>query len=121
MMKETAVFNVGKEALAFNKNDTGFKEYIIKHLSTELVDRIMTILEHEPEIVIRQSDLLVEEFMPTNSVMYRRFVEWNRLVRCKDCRFYDPEDNWCRRLGLCGAFNAESFCSHGERREDGKG
>lgn len=40
------------------------------------------------------------------------------VVRCKDCRFYDAE--YCRRLGLCGAFFANDFCSHSERRDDGK-
>lgn len=39
------------------------------------------------------------------------------VVQCKDCEFYDEDEKWCRRLGLCGAFNGNDFCSHGERRE----
>ncbi len=38
------------------------------------------------------------------------------VVRCKDCEFYTEDEKWCRRLGLCGAFDADGFCSHGERR-----
>lgn len=40
------------------------------------------------------------------------------VVRCKDCEFYNKDEKWCRRLGLCGAFNENDFCSHGERREN---
>ena len=45
-------------------------------------------------------------------------VDAVEVVRCKDCEFYDKDEKWCRRLGLCGAFNENDFCSHGERRED---
>lgn len=113
-MKESAAVNVDKGTSALN----GFEEHIIKLLSTRLAEKIMTILENEPEIVIRQSDLSMEEFTPTNSVIYQRLVEWDKLVRCKDCKFYDPEVKWCSFLGLCSVFNAESFCSYGERRND---
>lgn len=41
------------------------------------------------------------------------------IVRCKDCEYYTAEEKWCRRLGLCGAFNEDGFCSKGERRDDG--
>ena len=40
------------------------------------------------------------------------------VVRCKECRYYDADEKWCRRLGLCGAFDADGFCCHGERSED---
>lgn len=45
-------------------------------------------------------------------------VDAVEVVRCKDCEFYGEDEKWCRRLGLCGAFNENDFCSHGERRED---
>lgn len=41
------------------------------------------------------------------------------VVQCKDCEFYTEEERWCRRLGLCGAFHPNDYCSHGERRKDG--
>ena len=40
------------------------------------------------------------------------------VVRCKDCEFYTEEERWCRRLGLCGAFDTNDYCSHAERREE---
>lgn len=40
------------------------------------------------------------------------------VVRCKDCEFYTEEERWCRRLGLCGAFDTNDFCSHAERSEE---
>lgn len=43
----------------------------------------------------------------------------SNIVRCRDCEYYTAEDKWCRRLGLCGAFNEDGFCSYGERRDDG--
>lgn len=43
------------------------------------------------------------------------------VVRCKNCEFYTEEERWCRRLGLCGAFDPNGYCSHGERSEDGRG
>lgn len=38
------------------------------------------------------------------------------IVRCKDCKFYTEGERWCRRLGLCGAFDPNGYCSHAERR-----
>jgi len=40
------------------------------------------------------------------------------VVKCKDCKFYSEDEKWCRRLGLCGAFNKNDFCSHGEREDE---
>lgn len=46
-------------------------------------------------------------------------AEAAEVVRCKDCEFYYTDEKWCRRLGLCGAFDADDYCSHGERKEGG--
>lgn len=118
--KETAVVIVSKEYFDHLREDIGFAENIVKRISSELAERIMGILEREEEIIVRQSDLRASEFMPTNSVEYRRQINWSPLVRCKDCEFYEAKEKWCGRLGLCGAFDPNDFCSHGERREDGK-
>lgn len=40
------------------------------------------------------------------------------VVRCKDCEYYTEDERWCRRLGLCGAFDPDDYCSHSERSED---
>jgi hypothetical protein len=43
------------------------------------------------------------------------------VVRCKDCKYYDPED-WdgiaCKADGGMTAPYEDSFCSQGERRKD---
>ena len=122
-LKETAVFLIPKEHLAFMKDDSGFVEHIVNHLSSELAERIMGILEREEEIIVRQSDLRVSEFMPTNSVEYRRQITWSSLVRCKDCKHRDGEDGQCP-LQTTGDPYLDTYpqnnfyCADGERRED---
>ena len=109
--KETAVFHIPKENLAFMKDDSGFAEHIVKHLSYELAERLMNILDHENEIAVRQSDLRVEEYIPTDSVEYRRIIKWSPIVRCKDCVIHDI----CRyRLGL----GENGFCSQGRKDDE---
>lgn len=116
--KETAVVNVSKDCFYNVREDSGFKEHILKHISSELAERIMGILEWEKEIIVGQSDLRVSEFKPTNSVEYRRQINWSPLVRCKDCK-------WRGELGCAVSIVDESdipkdddFCSWGERKED---
>ena len=109
--KETAVLLVSKEHLAFMKDDKGFKEYIVKRLSSELGNRIMGILEREEEIILRRSDLRVREHMPTNSVEYRRQINWNPLVRCKDCKWWDK---YSEKRGYCMAAKHGFMSSHWE-------
>lgn len=51
-------------------------------------------------------------------------VEWSPTIeaepvtRCRDCEFYTEEERWCRRLGLCGAFDPNDYCSHAEERAE---
>lgn len=114
--KEGAVLNVSKECFYYTKEDSGFKEYIVKRLSSELAERIMGILEQEKEIVVVQSDLRVSEFIPTNSVEYRRQINWSPLVRCKDCVYWNATEKVCVDMMTA---DENGFCSWGER-EDGK-
>ena len=122
-LKETAVFLIPKEHLAFMKDDSGFVEHIVNHLSSELAERIMGILEREEEIIVRQSDLRVSEFMPTNSVEYRRQITWSSLVRCKDCKHRDGKDGQCP-LQTTGDPYLDTYpqnnfyCGDGERKVD---
>lgn len=114
--KETSVIYITKEHFAHLKEDSGFGEHIVKYLSSELSERIMSILEQEKEIVVRESDVCVSEFMPTNSVEYRRQVNWSPLVRCKDCKHYDTHDHRCK-VWNHGVI-VMGFCYKGEREED---
>lgn len=117
--KETAILLIPKEHLAFMKDDKGFKEYIVNRLSSELANRIMGILEREEEIIISQSDLRAREHMPTNSVEYKRQINWSPLVRCKDCKY---GIDWDGRLGCewHGFYRTEPnwFCADGKRKDD---
>ena len=45
-------------------------------------------------------------------------IEAEPITRCRDCKFYTEEDRWCRRLGLCGAFDPNDYCSHAEEGEE---
>lgn len=36
-------------------------------------------------------------------------------VRCKDCKFYIPESEYCGVMGFC---EPNEFCSRGERRQN---
>lgn len=133
-LKETAVYLIPKEQLAFVKDDEGLKEHIVAHLSSELAERIMGILEREEEIIVRQSDLRVSLYMPTNSVQYRRQINWSPLVRCKDCKHrpYKDEDgevwapSWDDETCPCICEDSyynwmpedDFFCKRGERRDD---
>ena len=119
---ETAVANASKECLASQKEGSGYEEFIVKQLSSELAERIMRVLEYEKEIVVSQSDLRVSEFTPTNSVEYRRQIIWSPLVRCKDCKWYKRKYPWNGNIYECSYLEApmddDDFCSWGERRED---
>lgn len=120
---ETAVANVPKAYVDNQKEDSGFVEFIVKQLSSELAERIMGILEREEEIIVGQTNLRVSEFTPTYSVEYRRQINWSPLVRCKDCKHYS-EDGWgfgnCYRPNVYYQRMSENdFCSYGEREEDG--
>lgn len=119
-LKETAVALIPKEELVFVKDDEGLKEHIVAHLSYELAERIMGILEREEEIIVRQSDLRVSLYMPTNSVEYRRQINWTPLVRCEDCKHNSlnrMSGNTFCDLGM-GLYQPYDFCSKGERRDD---
>ena len=42
-----------------------------------------------------------------------------KVVRCKDCRWYDKVD-WCNKLRISGVKAVEEtwFCAEGERKDD---
>ena len=124
--KETAVAMIPKAELVYlNRNGDGpeYTDFIIKQLSAQLAERIMTVLSNEGEVIARLSDLRVEEYMPTNSVEYRRQITWSSLVRCKDCKHRDGEDGQCP-LQTTGDPYLDTYpqnnfyCADGERRED---
>ena len=56
----------------------------------------------------------------------RAYLRWrrdqeSRLIRCKDCKHFDPI--YTHREGVCGHWNAKTennaYCAYAERRTDG--
>ena len=47
--------------------------------------------------------------------------QWNdnhgELIRCKNCRSYDIENNYCAYTGM--NIREDGYCSFGERKADG--
>ena len=118
-MKETAVSLVPKEeAEYFNmKDDKDFINFITDKLTEEISRRIMIALEASGEIVLKKPQLKVSEYPTEHSgeyVEYRKTVEWNPLVRCRNCKSWD--------VGICTkmnrATNPYQFCDFGEKVED---
>lgn len=67
----------------------------------------------KPNVIYPNEIVCVEE--PTTDAI--------PVVRCKDCKFYNPHIRECegfgKWFGLENEWGDNDFCSHGERREDG--
>lgn len=68
-------------------------------------------------VIVNPQTMEMQTKKPTD---FPTIIDAVSIVRCKDCEFYTADELWCRRLGLCGAFDPDDFCSHAERREDGE-
>ena len=124
-LKETVISLIPKEQLAFMKYDEGFKEYIVAGLSSRLAERIMGILDREEEIIVRQSDLRVSEYIPLDSVEYRLEIDWSPVVRCKECKYWHREIyNGIEYFNFSscdlnhGGDGNSFYCGDGKRRDD---
>ena len=47
-------------------------------------------------------------------------LDFVRVVRCKDCKYYNPETKGCKRNPSVEAWEENDFCSYREREEDAK-
>lgn len=65
-----------------------------------------------------ERDTAIEQLSEIGKGLGERMDDVEKVVRCKDCEYYTEEERWCRRLGLCGAFDKNDYCSHAERRTD---
>lgn len=75
-------------------------------------------LKHAIHAFVNEYGIIGMSITDFNIMLERNRVDAVPVVRCKDCEFYDEDEKWCRRLGLCGAFDPNDYCSHGEKRED---
>lgn len=122
-MRETTVMHISKEQYDHFKDDKGFIEYITDELTRKISERIIQALEASDEIIVKKPVLKVSEyphsFVPTY-VEYRKSVEWEPLVRCKNCEYRDPGTGLCEGRGWpMQLVPGDGFCDRGKRRENG--
>lgn len=110
-----AVSRIPKDKNQALKEDEMSIEFITNELTREISERLIKVIEANDEIVIKKPVLKVSDFdgryPPTYYVEYRKTVDWEPLVRCKDCVH--------RHQTTCPFLIANSnddFCSRGERR-----
>ena len=114
VVRETAVSRIPKENIDYLKDDEKFIEFITNELTKEISERIIRALEESDWIVVKKPVLKVSEY--PFYVEYRKTVDWEPLVRCKDC--VHRHQATCPFL-IANAYKASSdddFCSRGERR-----
>lgn len=124
-MKETTMRLVDKNTLMALKDETWerfVQDYIVTELSADLGHRLMDILKDEKEITVRLSDVRTEESVLDQGIEYRQMMDWNPLVRCKDCKYHDGLDGQCPVQSTGDPFydykpDDNWFCADGERRE----
>lgn len=119
-MKETTMKVVDKNMLIALKDEAWhrfFQDYIVTELSANLGHRLMDILKDEKEITVRLSDVRTEESVLDQGIEYRQMMDWNPLVRCKDCAIRYTSCPMVVRSGVVGVgtFFTEDYdyCSYG--------
>lgn len=117
VVRETAVSRVTKDTATFVKDDEKFIEFITNELTKEISERIIRALEESDGIVVKKPVLKVSEY--PFYVEYRKTVDWEPLVRCKDCMWFNTSACAIRIVDESDKPKENDFCSFGERREDG--
>lgn len=117
-MKETAQSLIPKEQLDYLKEDEKFIEFIKNELTKSLSERVMQVLEAGGDIIIKKPVLRVSDYPPTHSVEYRKTLDWEPLVRCKDCVYNEGDDTvaWC--CFYESKKSKDGFCDKGVKKED---
>ena len=112
-MRETTVSLIPKEQVDYLKDDKKFFEFITNELTKNLSERVMQALEENDDIVIKKPVLRVSEYPPTHSVEYRKILDWEPLVRCRECSHNRGSDNdsWCE-VYECRK-SKDGFCDEG--------
>lgn len=118
-MRETTVSLISKEEIDYLKEDEKFIEFITNELTRSLSERVMQVLETNDDIIIKKPVLRVSDYPPTYSVEYRKTLDWEPLVRCKECWKRGDEDYCPLVHDKCypPTLPDDWFCADGERRE----
>ena len=75
------------------------------------------IAEEKGEIIVSDLELRVSEYKPLDSVEYRKNVTWSKLVRCKDCKYFDGQE-LCNRHFIFVGNDTQFFCRDGKWKDD---
>lgn len=116
-MKEMAEVMISKEAFAFVKDDKNYFDFISRETERRLMDRLASILKENGEVVVKMSDLRLNEVRELYSVQLRRQIRWSKLVRCRDCKHRD-EGGFCLGRGYPEQLVPDDgYCDKGDRKE----
>ena len=95
-------------------------QYAINRTAREVVDRVIGEIRSKGGCIIRMEERQYDEQMMNSIAVYCR-IDIDELVRCKDCKysFYDKDyENYnCRKHEYVECFDADDYCSWGERND----
>lgn len=120
-MKVTCRYEIPKEAYEHTNGDIG--EHVGNMIVRKLCEKIADIVANGGEYIFRMTPNDIMENPYTNSMQYQRYVLYEPLIRCKDCRYWQEqaegivECSVCTRIyDLVFEMGADGFCSKGQRR-----
>jgi hypothetical protein len=79
-----------------------------------LNDALALLKEYDTQVQYRDDH--IAEYEKEIKSLNKLLKEQEAVVRCKDCKHYDPEEQRCGD-GLDGIFAPDWFCADGERKE----
>ena len=88
--------------------------FVGKNIINELCKGIADIIANGGEYIIHMTDKEITSSPMTNSMRYQREIQYEPLVRCKDCKWYKDFDGCFFSTAEC---EPEHFCSWAEREE----
>ena len=110
-MKVTCRYEIPKEAYEHSNGDIG--EHVGVMIVRELCKKIADIVANGGEYIFRMTPNDIMENPYTNSMHYQRYVLYEPLIRCKDCRH---RDLFSCPLADNDFQKDDDFCSWGERK-----
>lgn len=98
--------------------DDGFIEYVARQAKLEFAEKIAGLVfqNEDAEHIFSYKGAKATENRERMTTILKVGVSVEELTRCKDCKSYDPDDEWCGKHELI--MYAKDFCSYGKRRND---
>ena len=102
-----------------NFNPPDIIERSVHQVCSSMADAFLGRIEYGKDYVIR-TELAKEDWADGFGTKYTYSLEFDELVRCKDCKFkaWDDAGMFCRKNIFMGKFEPNGFCSWGERRSE---